>query len=78
MEGFEIMADGVQDVSKTGKVRRSELIEPRILRDGIQPKAKSDQYEASASSTGIMPVYHEPADDSAERDADKPAEAATG
>lgn len=67
------MPDGIRDVSQTGKVSRSEL-EPMLKREHIRPKSEPENKHEIGSATGIMPIYREPADDSAKRDEDSPAE----
>ena len=76
------MPDGIQEISRTGKVSRSELREmqmqaSQINRESLSSTEREEEekaQKASASITGIMPIYREPADDTAERDDDMPAE----
>jgi len=72
------MPDGIQEISRTGKISRSELrelAEPSLHREPIRPKEEDTEVpKTSASITGIMPIYREPADETAERDDDMPAE----
>ena len=68
------MPDGVRDNSQTGKFSRAEFeprLDPEQNRRKVKPKKTDDEL---ASRTGIMPIFREPADDSAVGDEDKPAE----
>jgi hypothetical protein len=69
-----MMSDGTRDASKSGKIPRSEL-EPLLQREQERPKTVPEMPETEdiGSTTGIMPIYREPADDTAERDEDTPA-----
>ena len=69
------MPDGVRDNSQTGKFSRADFeprLDPEQNRRKIKPQQKTD--DGNASRTGIMPIFREPADDSAVGDDDKPAE----
>ena len=67
------MPEGVRDNSQTGKFSRAE-VEPPLKAEQQPRKTKPLTPEDMASKTGIMPIYREPADDSAIGDEDKPAE----
>ena len=67
------MADGVRDSSKTGKFSRAD-VEPQLKAEQKPRKIKPVKPDDIASTTGIMPIFREPADDSAVGDEDKPAE----
>ena len=67
------MSDKTRNVSQTGQISRAE-IEPEFKRENPRSTPREDVPEAKGSATGVMPIYHEPADDSAERDEDKPDE----
>jgi len=71
------MPDKTRDVSQTGKISRAEL-EPhltQIKRETPRPTTVPELPEEAeaGSTTGIMPIYREPADDTAKRDEDAPA-----
>ena len=67
------MPEGVRDNSQTGKFSRAE-VEPQLKAEQQPRKIKPVKPEDIASTTGIMPIYREPTDDSAVGDEDKPAE----
>lgn len=59
--------------SRTGEFRRVEG-EPAINREPIRPKSVPTVDDGSASRTGVVPAYREPADETAKRDEDQPAQ----
>lgn len=67
------MPDGVRDNSQTGKFPKAEL-EPRLYAEQKRRKIKPKLAEDASSTTGIMPIYREPVDETAVGDADEPAE----
>ena len=67
------MADGVRDSSQTGRFSRAD-VEPQLKAEQKARKIKPVKPDDIASTTGIMPIYREPADESAVGDEDKPAE----
>ena len=67
------MPEGVRDNSQTGKFSRAD-VEPELRAEQQSRKIKPVKREDVASTTGIMPIFREPADDSAVGDEDKPAE----
>ena len=67
------MADGVRDSSQTGRFSRAD-VEPQLKAEQKSRKIKPVKPDDAASTTGIMPIYREPADESAVGDEDKPAE----
>jgi hypothetical protein len=67
------MSERTQRESRTGEFRRVEG-EPAINREPIRPKSVPAADDGSASKTGVVPAYREPADETAKRDEDQPAQ----
>ena len=67
------MPDRTQPGSRTGEFQRVEG-EPAMNREPIRPKSVPEIDDSSASTTGLVPIYREPADETAKRDEDTPAQ----